>query len=291
MVENSVGNSGGTNPPQEDKTDFMKRGMEILRRVRELHPFSPEERISVDIDRRAFLQEEWNERTWPMTAGELRELLLSREFGQKVVEAILGTDDWGVVPKFGKEFGFVVFHHPGDMRSLHISPLFQGDERSINLFVQSEEYRKQRDLFGSQGLVFHTHPNIIRAYLWNEVLMRPSVPENDFFSGVDLKSFRKIAEDEDMALIYALGIKNRDERGGRLLLVSFNNFAQFIDFDPEGVIQKSLKYRSTQAGAPIDVYRDSGLNVAVLSVNLNAGSVFRVREVEQASRILTSRVV
>lgn len=241
-----------------------------------------------------FLREKWNEHTFPFTQEELKELLSSEEFGKRAAEAIEKTDD----PKlhmreqlrFGQEFGFVVFHHPGDLRPTDISPLFEGEEKSINLYLQSEEYRRQNpNMMGSSSLIFHTHPNILPAYLLNIFSPDTFVPESDYFSIPDLKTFKAIAEDEDTSLIFALGTGSRkNSYKGRLLLVSFNNLDAFQRFNPEAVVTKCREYKKTNR-PHTDVYREAGLNVAILNVNLKNSSI-NPKEVERASTVLTNRI-
>lgn len=251
-------------------------------------------------ERIALLKEGWNEYTHPMSEEELRGLLLSKGFSQRVVDAIKKTNNPEFMipknPKFGQEFGFVVYYAPGITDAIHISPLFEGDETRINLY-QAVEYREQiPDMTHLVNLAFHTHPSntteIAAARLLSSLgfLNAKKEFEPDYFSIPDLRSFRRIAEEEDMSLVYALGTKNPRSRSGKLLLVSFNNFKSFIEFNPEEVYNKSREYKVNNISAPpIEIYRAAGLNVAVLGVNLDSANPFDPEEVAQATAALIVR--
>lgn len=295
-------------PPEDKEVDpefveWAKKRMQELKRSTPLDLATPSEAAEIiPPDRRIALQRRWVEKLDPITASELTELILSAEFGQRVVEAIRKTDDpdgllqgltEGKGFRYGQEFGFVVFRHPGNIEPIHISPLFAGDEKSINLFLQSEEHRRQVDYYGSRQLVFHTHPNILENRInavFEEYLKGLPLPDHGVFSQADLRNFRRIAEEEDTTVIYALGVRNRSHKNGRLLLASFNNFDQFADFDPSSIRRRYAEYGSTQPVAARKTYREAGLNVAALSVNLSGSSpVFNTREVAKASTTLTRR--
>ena len=84
---------------------------------------------------------------------------------------------------------------------------------------------------------------------------------------------------------------NRDRKSGKLILISFNNLDQFINFDPVEVERKSIEYyKANGRRTPTKIYKEHGLNIAVLSVDLRTpGQVFKPKAVKEASRIITSR--
>lgn len=244
-------------------------------------------------------EQAWNEgRTF--TAQELERLLLSEEFGRKVVEAILRTDRASEEDQraFGTEYGLVVYDNlEEDHNFAHVSPLFQGKEKEINLQEQQFNYLVESDdeklQFGAnRSLVFHTHPNTFVDYLSRLALGESLAPiSSDYFSARDLSNFKRIAERESPGLIYALGTKNRTGSDGSLLLVSFNNFEQYEKFNPEEVVKKSREFKARATGSPLQVYTDAGLNAAVIPVRLRnrSGVPFGPQSVRVASKILATR--
>lgn len=239
-------------------------------------------------------RDEWRNEKAFSSRETLKKLLLSKEFGTKVVDAIKKTNrafNLGVM-RIGQEFGFIVY----SSSPIQISPLFEGEERHIDIGSQSEEYLDQnRDIMGSE-LVFHTHPRGTGTteILSGILLDTKSKRFNEIFSDSDLRSFRTRAGEEGLALIYAMGTGHgtMNERA-KLLLISFNKFEDFIEFNPQDVYEKSVKYRSIpgkEHTGHIDAYRESGLNVAVLGVNLEStDSPFNPKDVERASTILKRR--
>ena len=297
--------------PTGQQPDFATRVTERLKRLRAITHIDPTEfKDDLPADPRTILQERWAETESDLTSEQLQALILSKEFGDKVVEAISKTVGDNLLSKgsakhfdplemkkLGREYGMVLFHHPGDERELQLSPVFEGDEESINLGLQSEKYRKEIDHDGKRALVLHTHPDVISS-LFGEIFRGDSSSEFnpdsnlvDGFSEADLKNFKKIAGNENMSLIYALGVQSPRPKTGKFVLVSFNNFDQFMSFRPDAVVAEWRKDKQSQPDiTPLDVFRRNGLNATALSVNLKAGQSFKPAEVREAARILTTRV-
>lgn len=249
--------------------------------------------------REAYLEEMLFEYSDPITPDMVIELLSRKLFGQRVVEAIQRTDNPPDDNEnsnqllFGQEFGFVGFRHQGSIIPTQLSPLFKGEENKISLWFFASSHRASNlDITGSINFAFHTHPNIRASRLAAAIYRGRENPysniKGDLFSERDLKGFRSVAE-EDTSLIFALGTKNRQSDGGKLLLVSFNSFASYRDFKPEEVVARSIEYNKTPGKDYLDAYREAGLNVAVLSVNLNSDKPLAQAEIENASRLITQR--
>ncbi len=244
----------------------------------------------------AWLRETWQDRTFPMTPEEFQELLSSYMFSKNVVEAIVRTEDHRFlqeVPiRHGQEFGFVTYNQASADNPFWVSPLIEGEVGRIDLPRARHEFRDTLDSDAAPSMQFHTHPNTIEAFC--DVLRTgaPSLlPDRDTFSTNDLKDFRRVVQTENMAYIYAIGIKNRFQPGGKMVLISFNTVEGVINFDPKILETSTEAYKKTHADTPILIYQQAGLNAVTLDVDLNSSTPFDPRAVEDASRILTTRIV
>lgn len=100
----------------------------------------------------------------PLDAERVEALLLRPDFGQMVAKAIWQTDhptqDALASKKRQQEYGFVGVRFPGHVdQSFHLSPLFEGDERAINLITQSTQWIKNTDVPPIISFRLHTHPH------------------------------------------------------------------------------------------------------------------------------------
>lgn len=271
--------SGGEKTKREDPK-------ELLRRIKEEH--------RAELDRffhPTDLKEMWESSPF-LTAEQLEAILLSSEFGEKVVEALQRTDQIQKTEKGlalqEKEFGFFVYGDSFDpAKELHVSPLFQGDERSINLTEQGFNHLDQNSYLGEIAAIrLHTHPSVKNKFL-DLVGVRDTAGLSEIFSDKDLINFRRTAERENPGVINAIGYNSRLGRE-ELLLASFGNFEDFQSFDPEAVAKKAMT-TMMNGGDYLGVYRDAGLNVAVLPVDMSAKRPFNEAEVRGVSRIIANR--
>lgn len=232
----------------------------------------------------------WGEHT-QLTALELKDLL--RRSDNYIVEALRRTNSAGL--KFmgelmGQEFGFIVF---GDLtqqdRRLHFSPLYEGQENNINLAELSQPYLDDNPGLPHTGIFdFHSHTYLYLALL--KKLQDPEVLEADdretsYFSPRDLRSYFHLTR-ENPYYIRALGTERNGI--GQVHLISFNNYQAWAFFNYEEVYEKSKKYIRAYKD-PLNAYRESGLNVATIPVDLTRQSVLHPVYIDRASKILTTR--
>jgi len=225
-----------------------------------------------------------------LTEQELEAIFLSDDFKTLLTQALRQTNSQP--EKKAQEFGFVV-SHLSDRRSnrqnglaqtpssFFVSDLFRGNENSINIYKQFNDYHLCRiyDYYKEPlpVLDFHTHPGGRVA----------------FFSRNDLEAYDANSIRVNPHLISAMGI-NRSSHGS-VLLISFNNSQAWRSFNPSAVYEKSSRYygRSYSYSNDLafyiqrdDVYKESGLNVAQLIIDRHTSTIEGVKE---ASRILTTR--
>ncbi len=229
------------------------------------------------------------------------ETLLNRtDFGQLVVDAIQKTNDPERHGRFQPqiEYGFLGFRNYIDIDNTHyyLTELYMGEEEKEGIsFSGLEDFR--RSLPGTDfnvlGFRLHAHPlaaigtrRIFRAIFGTDIGEEKS--ESSCFSRPDLKNFYHLACEENSALINGLGIPTLDPGRGEILLVSFRTLEAFKHFDPTLREYVSTRDLPTAREDYYDIYRQAGLNVALLGVNLTGLPVLDPKEVRLAAATLTA---
>lgn len=231
---------------------------------------------------------------------EVEIFLTNPLFAQNVVDAITKTDETHETDEkkyHGREFGFIGFFSDGKFEPI-CTPLFEGDEHSINLMLQSSNFMDRNpDVDSEIILAFHTHParrslgegKLIDAIFQRKPSSKAQIFQN-FFSTSDLKIFKHLALDESLSLILALGTVEEGKRGlGKVVLITPQSFEALVSMDPKNLVKRIMDYKLTAGKDYLDAYREAGLNVAVLPVNLDNQPHINPSDIKLASQILTTR--
>lgn len=235
-----------------------------------------------------------------ITEQQTAELLSSPQFSEHVAEAIRRTDQIeDTKTLLGEEYGFIGYRHPWALDGqIHLTPLFKGDESSINIGKQANSFLKTIPYEqGIPSISFHTHPWLSSAKLSrlvNEIMSQSSKRQAsgyrfpDYFSRIDLEHFKNRALD-DPSFILALGIRATEhDTSGRVLLTSFGTLDAIAHFDPLAILQITA-YKKIPGKNHLDAYIEAGLNVALLDVNLQSTSHLKADQITRASQALTTR--
>lgn len=232
-------------------------------------------------------RKKWNEASL-LTLELLAELMTSDEFGAKIVDAIVRTEE-ATSSKYSKEHGFIVLNQDLQNPSLYISPVFEGEVGSIDLDLASTEFRKSIGVQANRTLDFHTHTNGPKS-IFEAVFPHISFPMRDEFSLEDLECFYRTARDDWSGFIFAIGIKETEGIKGKVLLISCNDLESYQNFNADELEQRTAIFKlSYPTKTPTQVYRQAGLNAEVLSVSLNSSKAFDPREVARVADVLTRR--
>ncbi len=258
-----------------------------------------------DFDDLEFVHSMWIERDAGLPTGDnVAEMLLSEKFDRQVAEGIAKTDDISDTTKLvlSKEHGFVGHFQPFTIdRSISLTPLFEGDEESINLGTQRDTFLGDNpDQSGLLAVVFHTHPisSNIKLNRLMEAVFGPrqsaSTPAKgsedlDRFSISDLTNFKRRALEENPSLIYALGVRDKEDRSkGKLILISSGRWESLMGFDPNATFHKTMEYKR-EGKDHLEAYKEFGLNVVSLDVNLASTPHLDSKQIAKASQVLTTR--
>lgn len=236
------------------------------------------------------INEQYRPKVWQegiaLTEQELEAIFQRDDFKTNLSQAMAQTKPQP--GKKGQEFGFVV-GHLSDRRinrqngfarpasSFFVSPLFAGDETSIDVYTQLEDYKLQRiyDYYKEPIpiLHFHTHPDTYPL-------------QSLGFSLRDLKNIKWATHLINPNIVYSVGAKASYYE--RVLFLSFNNSRAWRNFNPSEVYTETLPYSSKMPFRRFEeAYNEAGLNVAELIVF--PGGEIPKDEVKKASRILTTR--
>lgn len=246
-------------------------------------------------------------------AEKLRDFLMREDVQTRIVEAILRTEGLsrtalrndGLIPNL-REFGFVGYQGVTDLDGeVKVSPLFEGDERSIaigSLFdefilTQSEGVENSHPLHPhliARNFLFHTHPRGVvtqrAARLFDLISNRESSPmklrNNGYLSKADLDSMLHIGREQDHSIVSAIGI-HEGENSGSVMLFSLRDFDAYSRLDSQVVADQNA-YR-LPLRQKIAFSRAIGLNAFNLRVNLRRTPHLNPVWVEKASQALTFR--
>lgn len=235
---------------------------------------------------------------------EVEKLLSNSLFAERVVDAITKTDETHETVErkyWGREFGFIVGSKLKGRELQHAyTQLFEGEEESINLLMQDHRFSVDNIPDTDDRVItlaFHTHP--AKAYLGRQELLgaifkrEPSTRSKiflDHFSTIDLDFFKFLALDDCLSLIFALGTVEKGKKGsGKVVLITPQSFEALVNLEPKKLVKSIEEYKLTAGKDYLDAYREAGLNVAVLPVNLGSQPHFNPGDIELASKILTTR--
>ncbi|MBI2595542.1 hypothetical protein HYW46_02275 [Candidatus Daviesbacteria bacterium] len=77
----------------------------------------------------------------PIEPGEMVKLLSREDFGEKIATAIKQTTKATATSFRGREYGFVGLRDLGtEDKEFHLTSLFEGEERTIPLWSQADQY-------------------------------------------------------------------------------------------------------------------------------------------------------
>lgn len=231
----------------------------------------------------------------PLTAVEVRNLLTRPETVGNITTALRRTNTQGhrlMGRLLGQELGFVAFGNlTRSDRSVHVGPLWEGAEGSIEMHDLAIGYLAENpDLPRTVVFDFHTHTHLyipaLRELIADSKAQEIDDREIDILSHSDLKSFfyELIESPQYPFRIRALGTE-RDGKG-RIILVAFNTQSSQLPFTYTAVYERSIEYLKTEKD-PLDAYREAGLNVATIDVDLDRDTPMDIEEVTKASEILT----
>lgn len=234
----------------------------------------------------------WKE-TQPLTADEVRLLLTRPDTVGSIRQSLHRTNREGhkfMGKLLGQEFGFAAF---GDLssyaRRIHVSPLFEGQEGSLDLYEQSQQYlQNNQTLPTAEVFYFHTHTYLLLEFL-KEIGERQALEtderELDYFTIRDFRAYFYQTRIQPF-LIFSLGTERNNS--SQVLLISFNSFEACRDFEYKGVHQRSLDCIKVGTD-PLDIYREAGLNTATIRVNLTSQPVLDRDDIDKASLTLAQR--
>lgn len=175
-----------------------------------------------------------------------------------------------------------------------ITPLFEGDEKSIQLSKQVRSFIKQ-DPYVPPTVSFsmHTHHLGIKAgSIWASIFGKDlsELVKADLFSYQDLMNFKREAQEGDHSMVKALGVMNKDQKTGRLIMISFREFDAFVNLNPQVLEERTKEYIKIPGKDYLNAYREAGLNIVVLNVNLKDPPFIDPVEVKDASETITQRI-
>lgn len=237
----------------------------------------------------------------PLDEERVEALLLRPDFGQMVASAIWQTDHPTARSESRKrhqEFGFAGVRLVGHKdQSFQLSPLFEGDERSISLSTQSADWITDIDAPPTVSFNMHTHPTNLRetelftSMLGRELGSKVATQQVvvDYFSPRDLENHLVVAQREDLSLISGLGVINTDQKSGTLILISLNTADSLSGLDTKRVFDQAARYKQTKDKDYLDAYREAGFNAVALRVDLKGPQYFDQQAVTMASMQLTQR--
>lgn len=225
----------------------------------------------------------------PFTAEELRAFLGREEVTTNIVEALRRTNTEGerfLDMLMGREFGFIGYRNPFQPdRQPQVSALFEGTEGSVDFEFKSAAYLAEHPQVPRRPIFnFHVH-----TYLWPTIL-------RDFLGGTFLPGEDTIFSDRDLGWFYqntrnnpalTMALGSEQDGRGQIVFVTYGSEQAYLDFDHAQTYNQSKLYLGAGQD-PLDAYREAGLNVAVLNLDLTK-PVFDPTEVEIASNILTRK--
>jgi hypothetical protein len=224
------------------------------------------------------------------TEEDIRVLLTHAGFQNLVTQALSRTNTEGhriFGRLLGQEFGFFALGKFASEEGLHIGPLFQGKEGSIDLEMETINHLLRNPALPSfNAFHFHTHthlwPQVNREVLGNTNIL-PG--EEQIFSDRDLmSSFYNYTRLRNPGFIDILGTEQNGE--GQLTFITFGSEHAYISYDPIAVHQSSRRFYA-QGLDPLEAYRLAGINASRVMVDINSRLPFNASDIEATSKILS----
>ncbi len=240
----------------------------------------------------------WETTEDALSSRSLYKLFRSDEFATLASEAVRRSARYNEnqrgAPEFTfQEFGLLAYRRFLD-DNIYLSKLIEGEERSISAdayynFPKSDADVNSDEEHIDELLSLHTHPtDPVLSGLLPALGSEKYLPPKGFSLG-DLKVFKQRTQYQPH-LIYGVGYERIAYSliWGDLLFISFGNFNNWKNFDPEATYKQSLPLLKSRDW-PLSAYESAGLNVASIRIRLGDKPKVVVQDALRASRILGAK--